>query len=209
MLPDRPRSEGSEQAIAEAVEIRRRLVAEAQQNVDDIVRQMESALRSVAPEPASPEVPDAFARQWTGLSEVLNDPRTGLASRALFWDRLQQTTRHFRRHSVPFAVLYLRFHGSEEEHIPFIADQLARVLRATDTVAHTGEGEFVVLLAEIGSASDGELVASKIRERLGGLGDGATGARIRLALGAATPRTDDVDAAQLLQRAHSRMREDA
>lgn len=205
MSPGSPTPPQQEQAVADAIEIRRRLIADAQRNVDDIVRQVESALRDVPAPPPVPDIPASFAGAWSGLSEVLNDPRTGLPSRALFWDRLQQTIRHFRRHSTPFALLHLRFHGAGEEHIPFISDQLARVLRASDTVTYTGQGGFAVLLAEISSASDGDVVASHIRRRLGGLGDSETGATIRLALGAATPDKDNTDPIRLLFQAHSRM----
>lgn len=157
-----------------AAQICQRLVSQAQQNVDDILR----ALRAESPGPGSPLTPaehDTFQRRWTGLAEVLVDPRTGLTSRILFWDRLLHTHLRWQRYGTPFAVLYVGLPDADERGVPEVAARLSARLRATDTVAYAGSAEFTILLDLVQSPDEAVAVAERIQ------GDLSTPASIGIA----------------------------
>jgi diguanylate cyclase len=88
---------------------------------------------------------------------ALHDPLTGLANRALFFDRLRQAMQQARRNRRQVALVMLdldRFksvndlHGHQvgDDLLKRISAKLARGLRATDTVARIGGDEFAWVL---------------------------------------------------------------
>lgn len=159
--------------VSQANDICQRLVSQAQQNVDDILR----ALAVKTPPPPEPEEPGAresFSRKWSGLADVLLDPRTGLASRILFWDRLRHASARFRRHKLLFGVLYVRTSDEREMHVPELAHRLGVSLREIDTVGYAGAGEFTVLLDGLHAPGDGVAVAERIQRELAAPVMGAT-----------------------------------
>jgi len=102
-----------------------------------------------------------------------HDSLTGLPNRTLLHDRMAQTLANAQRNHHQAAVMFLdldRFknindtlgHGIGDELLKCVAQRLASVVRAVDTVSRIGGDEFVILLSEISSAGDAVLVAEKI-----------------------------------------------
>ncbi|MFD2366740.1 putative bifunctional diguanylate cyclase/phosphodiesterase [Pseudoduganella sp. GCM10020061] len=100
-----------------------------------------------------------------------HDYLTGLPNRVLFRDRLQQALATARRKMSQVAVLYMdldRFKEINDTHghavgdivLREVAARLARCVRSVDTVSRQGGDEFVVMLADIGSAEHAAHVAS-------------------------------------------------
>lgn len=105
------------------------------------------------------------------------DPLTGLANRALFSDRLNQTLALAQRSGTRCAQLYIdldRFkpvndqfgHATGDVLLKDVASRMLACVRESDTVARIGGDEFVVLLRNIDNAEDALHVAEKIRAAL-------------------------------------------
>ncbi|MEO6603146.1 MAG: EAL domain-containing protein [Polyangiaceae bacterium] len=107
------------------------------------------------------------------------DPLTGLPSRALFLDRLQQRFRRSREipDNSPFAVLFLdldRFkaindslgHQAGDDLLVGAARRLESCLGAGDTLARLGGDEFTALLDDISDPSDAVRMAERFHEQL-------------------------------------------
>ncbi|HEY1043087.1 MAG TPA: EAL domain-containing protein [Telluria sp.] len=99
-----------------------------------------------------------------------HDYLTGLPNRVLFRDRLQQALATARRKMSQVAVLYIdldRFKEINDTHGHIVGDivlrevaaRLSRCVRSMDTVCRQGGDEFVVMLADIGSAEHAAHVA--------------------------------------------------
>jgi diguanylate cyclase (GGDEF)-like protein/PAS domain S-box-containing protein len=97
---------------------------------------------------------------------ALHDPLTGLANRALFFDRLHQAMLGFERDRRPVAVVMLDLDGFKTVNDAFghvagdhvlkeVAVQLQAGVRSTDTVARIGGDEFAWVLPSVGSAEAG------------------------------------------------------
>ena len=105
------------------------------------------------------------------------DPLTGLQNRTVLLDRFELAISHAKRNGNRVAILFLdlnafkqindRFgHASGDRALQLVADCLSALVRETDTVSRHGGDEFLVLLAEIASAEDAELVAMKVHAAL-------------------------------------------
>ena len=158
--------------VSQASDICQRLVSQAQQNVDDILRAL-AKQTPAAPEPEAAAARESFSRQWSGLADVLLDPRTGLASRILFWDRLRHASARYRRHKLLFGVLYIRTTDEKEMHVPELARRLGVSLREIDTIGYAGAGEFTVLLDGLHAPGDGLAVAERLQRELAAAVTGA------------------------------------
>jgi diguanylate cyclase (GGDEF)-like protein/PAS domain S-box-containing protein len=97
---------------------------------------------------------------------ALHDPLTGLANRALFFDRLHQAMLGFKRDRRPVAVVMLDLDGFKTVNDAFghlagdhvlkkVAAQLQAGVRSTDTVARIGGDEFAWILPGAGGAEAG------------------------------------------------------
>jgi GGDEF domain-containing protein len=153
------------EAVAQAGSIVQRLVSEAQQNVDDILQMMVGS-EAPAPGALAPQAYDAFSTRWSGLADVLMDPRTGLSSRILFWDRLCHASMRHKRYHTRFAVLYIDAGDADERHVPDIAVRLGKGLRSNDTIAYAGHGEFTILLDQLQADADALAVADRVRQAM-------------------------------------------
>jgi len=106
-----------------------------------------------------------------------HDALTGLPNRLLLQDRLGQAIVQAQRSGRQVGVMFVdldRFkhvndslgHEAGDRLIVEIARRLGSVLRESDTVARQGGDEFVVVLADLGSADDAALVARKLLDGL-------------------------------------------
>jgi GGDEF domain-containing protein len=191
------------ETLAQAGSIVQRLVTEAQQNVDDILQM----IVTTEPAPAdtlAPQAYDAFSTRWSGLAEVLMDPRTGLSSRILFWDRLCHAAIRHRRYHTRFSLLYIDSGDADERHVPDIALRLGRGLRANDTISYAGHGEFTILLDQLQADADALAVADRVRQAMAEA-DPASASPGRIGVAVFTLRNSDP--AALLWDAYAAMRQ--
>jgi diguanylate cyclase (GGDEF)-like protein len=102
-----------------------------------------------------------------------HDPLTNLPNRRLFQDRLEQAITHAHRRREHVALIYLDLDGFKhvndtlghvvgDELLEAVAARLVMAVRAVDTVARLGGDEFAVVLQEVGTDRDAELVAEKL-----------------------------------------------
>jgi diguanylate cyclase (GGDEF)-like protein len=105
--------------------------------------------------------------------QALRDALTGLPNRRLIEERAQQALLQMTRTGRRVAFLFVdldRFknindtlgHEVGDELIRQVADRLQQSLRASDTLARLGGDEFVVMLPDIVSSSDADVVAEAI-----------------------------------------------
>lgn len=115
----------------------------------------------------------ALSAQITHQS--LHDPLTGLANRALFMDRLSQGIARAARRGGAGAVLLLdldNFKGVNDTHghamgdqlLVAIAHRLKEVARSSDSLARSGDDEFLYLADAMNSPEDAAIVAKRLRE---------------------------------------------
>jgi len=112
------------------------------------------------------------------IHDAFHDALTGLPNRALFMDRLQHVIASAKRHQdYCYAVLFSdldRFkvindsmgHDVGDKLLIEVGRRLQTCLRPGDTVARLGGDEFAILLEDIASMVDGELVAVRVLEAL-------------------------------------------
>jgi diguanylate cyclase (GGDEF)-like protein len=105
--------------------------------------------------------------------QVFHDALTGLPNQLLFEERVNLALAQRRSSGQKLAVLFVdldRFkrvndslgHPAGNELLRQVSRRLAAVVRSTDTVARMGGDEFTLLLADIRSAGEADLVAEKI-----------------------------------------------
>ncbi len=103
------------------------------------------------------------------------DPLTGLANRALFYDRARKSIARARRENSSFAVILLDLKDFEEitahagpdgsdRYLRAMARNFLEDLRDTDTIARLGNHQFVVLLENISLEKDIESIIEKLIE---------------------------------------------
>jgi diguanylate cyclase (GGDEF)-like protein/PAS domain S-box-containing protein len=110
--------------------------------------------------------------------DAMHDVLTGLPNRALFLDRLTLAlSRRVRRPNLSCGVLYLdldRFkeindnlgHAAGDVVLKTVAERLRKVLRPQDSAARLGGDEFAVLVENILTVADLEVVAERILREL-------------------------------------------
>ena len=108
------------------------------------------------------------------VHDAFHDGLTGLPNRGLFLDHLTQSVeRAKRRKHIPFAVLFLDFdrfklvndsmgHMVGDQLLIEIANRLQTSVRPGDTVARLGGDEFTILLEDLNSPDEAELVAKRL-----------------------------------------------
>jgi diguanylate cyclase (GGDEF)-like protein len=111
------------------------------------------------------------------MHEAYHDSLTGLASRALFMDRLEQALARAARQHTQLGVLFIdldRFkivndslgHAAGDELLMGVADRLRSCLRVTDAAARFGGDEFAVVLHDLGHTEQAITIARRINEVL-------------------------------------------
>lgn len=146
------------------------------------------------------------------------DSLTGLASRHLLLDRLQQVISTIPRSDKISAIAFIDLdnfkpvndhHGHEAGDFVLVelADRLSKALRRNDTVARIGGDEFVLLLTNIDNSSEYELLLHRIRLIINvpfNLPNGYC-ARISASIGVTLVDDTSVDADTVLRRADQTM----
>ncbi len=144
---------------------------------------------------------------------VNHDSLTGVASRALFLDRLQQAAVRSRRSGSLIALMYLdidkfkaindsRGHIAGDTLLREFAHRLQQNVRESDTVARLGGDEFVVLLDDLGGRRDALRVAEKILAAMRvPVIVGKAEIRITVSIGLSFASAADIDADELVRRA--------
>jgi diguanylate cyclase (GGDEF)-like protein/PAS domain S-box-containing protein len=105
------------------------------------------------------------------------DALTGMANRALFYERLKHTIALAKRESKHFALMFLdldRFKPINDTHGHAIGDMLLQevakriqlVLRESDTGARLGGDEFTVVLPSVRNEREAFLVGNKLSEAI-------------------------------------------
>jgi diguanylate cyclase (GGDEF)-like protein len=113
------------------------------------------------------------ARTLEEVVKAHHDPLTGLATRRLFMDRLQQALAHATRTATSVALLFIdldrfkmvndtRGHHVGDMLLSEIAERMRSCLRADDSAARLGGDEFAVLLQDAGRPQHAVEVAQRI-----------------------------------------------
>ncbi len=106
------------------------------------------------------------------------DSLTGLPNRNVFIDRLNQLINNSKRCNRMFALLFLDLdnfkpvndnfgHDAGDKLLCEVAGRLSDCVRKSDTVARIGGDEFNIILSDLSSIKDVEIVARKIITQLG------------------------------------------
>jgi diguanylate cyclase (GGDEF)-like protein len=106
-----------------------------------------------------------------------HDTLTGLANRALFFDRLRQRIAQAQRNSEGFGILNLDMDGLKQINDQFghragdaaikeLAARIKAASRQADTVARVGGDEFGVILFHIGNREGVKLASGRLAQRI-------------------------------------------
>ena len=106
-----------------------------------------------------------------------HDHLTGLANRILFYDRFDSDKARANRHQHQLAIVALDLnrlklindtygHPAGDAALVHLANQISGVLRKSDTLARFGGDEFCLLLDEIQSVADVDVIMGKILDRI-------------------------------------------
>lgn len=105
------------------------------------------------------------------------DSLTGLPNRTLFFDRLQQGLRMVKRQRETLALIYADIDNFKHlvdnfgqtvsnKLLQGVATRITGAIRESDTVAHLGRDDFVILLPSMTDEKDVHIVLEKIRNAL-------------------------------------------
>jgi diguanylate cyclase (GGDEF)-like protein/PAS domain S-box-containing protein len=109
--------------------------------------------------------------------QAFHDPLTGLANRALFYDRVGHALALAQREQRAVMVLFLDLddfkqvndtlgHAEGDRLLTMIATRLRACARATDTVARLGGDEFAILVQDQNADDGGRRLVERIREQM-------------------------------------------
>lgn len=141
------------------------------------------------------------------------DRLTGLPNRSLFADRLEGYVKRSHRAGTSVALLFIdldyfkeindRFgHEAGDSLLKQAAERISACVRESDTAARLGGDEFTVILVDLQSPRQVEVVAEKIRQRLSEpfqLGNDTT--QISTSIGVSLFPQDATDANELVSHA--------
>jgi PAS domain S-box-containing protein/diguanylate cyclase (GGDEF)-like protein len=148
---------------------------------------------------------------------ALLDATTGLPSRALLFDRLEQARARLERSGSPLVVMFVDVLGTDEVRSTFgreraelmlreLGARMLAAVRSGDTVARYSADEFVILCEDLESPDETTAIADRVLE-LGQftLGEGDEAVDVRLTLGVTVAATGDEMPATLVERADAAM----
>lgn len=106
---------------------------------------------------------------------ALHDPLTGLANRALLFDRISQSIQHYQRTNKTYAVLFLDLdnykdindslgHVAGDQLLVEVGRRLTSLVRGVDTVARVGGDEFIILLHEFPENDYVTLIVNRVMD---------------------------------------------
>jgi diguanylate cyclase (GGDEF)-like protein len=142
-----------------------------------------------------------------------HDTLTGLASRLLFIDRLNDAIEKARHSQNGLALLMVDMdqfkeindtygHQAGDEVLRMTAQRMLDAVRISDTVVRLGGDEFVILLPEIRDPRDAETVAATLVTSLARpIRFNGTEMPVSVSIGIGTAFTADIDAEELMQQA--------
>jgi diguanylate cyclase (GGDEF)-like protein len=107
-----------------------------------------------------------------------HDSLTGLPNRLLLYDRLDQAVKKSQRSKTSFALFFIDLddfkrvndsfgHTVGDQVLQAVGEAFSQSMRISDTVARLAGDEFALILYDVQSASDIEIVAQKISTALG------------------------------------------
>ena len=149
--------------------------------------------------------------------QAYHDPLTGLPNRMLFMDRLTVAVASSRRRQQHLSVMFLDLddlkvvndtlgHAAGDQLLQLVADRLVSCLRQEDTVGRIGGDEFTLLLPDIPSTNEAEVVAAKVIDAIQQpfiIGDEEV--RVTTSIGVAMYPSDGEDPDTLLANADGTM----
>ncbi|SFJ23996.1 diguanylate cyclase (GGDEF) domain-containing protein [Desulfomicrobium apsheronum] len=157
------------------------------------------------------EATERIAEHLSYMAE--HDLLTGLPSRGLLKDRLNQSILLAKRHGNKVALMFLDLdhfkrindsmgHACGDQLLQSVAKRLQASVRLSDTVSRHGGDEFVVLLPEVDDVRSAVLTAEKLIQSVGEshLISGQE-VRIGLSIGISMYPDDGVDAEMLMRKA--------
>jgi diguanylate cyclase (GGDEF)-like protein len=111
------------------------------------------------------------------FQRATQDALTGIANRALFFDRLRQSLAQAKRTSKCLGILFLDMdnlkqindehgHRAGDAALKELVRRIMGVLRQSDTVARLGGDEFGIILTHIDHPSGAMLAAKRLAERI-------------------------------------------
>jgi diguanylate cyclase (GGDEF)-like protein len=115
---------------------------------------------------------------WRANEQMLHEPLTGLAGRAVFLHRTQLALDGLKRSRTTVGLIFLdlnRFkmlndtlgHSTGDDILVAAAERLKAAARRTDTVARLGGDEFAVLCEDVATNDDVTAIANRIKEAIG------------------------------------------
>ena len=161
----------------------------------------------------SDEMRERKAAEARLVRQAFRDPLTGLANRALFFDRLSSALSRADRRGSSLAVVLLDLddfkkvndslgHAVGDRLLLEVAERLQGQLRAEDTAARLGGDEFALILEEGTGAEAAARTVERILTRLGSpLALGGADVRPRASAGVAVRVPCGCAAEELLQQA--------
>ncbi len=159
------------------------------------------------------DVTDRKALEDQLRHQAFHDPLTQLPNRALFLDRLAHALSGAARRGAQVAVLFIdldRFkvvndslgHAAGDDLLVTAARRITEVLRPDDTVARLGGDEFVILLEDLHSPLDVDLMARKLLQAFSQpLEFGVHSAVVTASIGVALSTPGENDSRDLVRRA--------
>ena len=123
------------------------------------------------------DITERKANENTLQHQAMHDFLTNLPNRTLFHDRFQQSIARGIREHEKFALLYLDLddfkpvndtygHRMGDLLLQAVAKRLTEDTRQTDTVCRLGGDEFAILMPGIGTESEANFLARKLRDDL-------------------------------------------
>jgi PAS domain S-box-containing protein/diguanylate cyclase (GGDEF)-like protein len=148
---------------------------------------------------------------------ALHDDLTGLPSRTLLFDRLEQASMRLERTGRPFAVMFANVDGFSRVRDAFgpdhadllvreVAARLVAAVRTGDTVGRYGRDEFVIVCEDLEDPAEAALIAGRMVE-LGrvSVGEGTAKTTVGVSVGLTISSDSGESEAELVDRADAAM----